>query len=225
MGFVTWANADNGDIPTWKMVDLDGDDHYLNPAAAAFFWAWDADFFALTGVHITISEAFRDIARQEDLYNEYLAGTGFMAAVPHTSSHGMGLAVDVNSWVYGNDGGTSLHATLVDSGHRHGWSWELVGKPSGEAWHFNYTGDPTLITVEQYNEQHNPKEEDDMPYTEDQMHDMIFKAVADVLHQPEFDRDADRLLVQQEVIGVLRGQEAKNIIHEVAQPGYVAPAQ
>lgn len=151
MGYVQWAQADNGDIPAWKMVDVDGNGNLLNPAAAAFFHAWDADYFAITGVHITISEGFRNIAEQERLYALYLSGRGNLAAVPHTSSHGMGLAVDVNSWVYGNSSGTTKHNALVESGLRHGWSWYTVGKPSGEPWHFNYTGDPTLVSVADYN--------------------------------------------------------------------------
>lgn len=151
MGYVQWAEADNGDIPVWKMVDVDGQKHLLNPSAAAFFHAWDDDFYNLTGTHITISEAFRDIKRQEYLYdgwNRRLAGF-FMAAVPHTSSHGMAVAVDVNSWVYGSD--EHKHDLLVESGLRHGWSWYTVGKPSGEPWHFNYTGDLTSISVQDYN--------------------------------------------------------------------------
>lgn len=143
MGSVAWAGgAGNGQIPANLMVDVGGG-MLLNPAAAGEFYAWAADYKATTGRTLSISEAYRNLAMQEYYWNLYQSGRGNVAAVPGTSSHGQGLAVDVNSGVYDGSAGTTLHQQLVDAGHRHNWSWELVGKPSGEAWHFNYVGDPT----------------------------------------------------------------------------------
>ncbi len=51
-------------------------------------------------------EGFRDLARQQEFYDRYLAGTGALAARPGMSKHNMGLAVDTQSgWLQSlNDG-------------------------------------------------------------------------------------------------------------------------
>jgi hypothetical protein len=141
MGAIPWApQLQNGDVAAKTlMVDFDGLGHYLQPAAAASLRAFADEFESVFGVAFTISEAFRDLPTQYFFYDLYIDGDGNMAAVPGTSSHGQGLAVDINSWVYGN-GDTDRHRWLVANAPRFGWSWELVGKPSGERWHFNYVG-------------------------------------------------------------------------------------
>jgi hypothetical protein len=227
MGFVTWANANNGDIPLWKMVDLTGNQDFLNPAAAAFFWAWDADFYSLTGTHITISEAFRNITKQEYYANAYAAyqryrnggpwaPVAYPAAIPHTSSHGMGLAVDVNSWVYGSD--EHKHDLLVDSGMRHGWSWYEVGKPSGEPWHFNFTGDPTLISVQDYLNKFkavNPAMTDE-EFQRIQV--IVHEQMVSILRAPEFNgftqpqKDYIQVTSHEQMLDVVRSPEFTNIV-------------
>jgi hypothetical protein len=141
MGVIPWASQyQNGDVAAKAlMLDFDGDGDYLQPSAAKSLRLFANEFEATFGIDFTISEAFRDIPTQERLYDLYRRGIGNPAAVPGTSSHGQGLAVDINSWVYGA-GGTIRHQWLVDNAPRFGWSWELVGKPSGEPWHFNYVG-------------------------------------------------------------------------------------
>ena len=53
------------------------------------------------------------------------------AAVPGTSNHGWGLAVDVQTRV--------AAAWILSHGHRFGWSWD-EGRAVGEWWHFRYVG-------------------------------------------------------------------------------------
>lgn len=141
MGYVDWAQADNGKIPGSRMVSLDGQGHPINPAAKYYFDQWNADFKNQTGRDITVSEAYRDYSTQVYYWNLYQSGKGFPAAYPGTSTHGQALAVDVNSSVY--SASNALHDTLINTARNHNWSWELVGKPSGEPWHFNYVGSPT----------------------------------------------------------------------------------
>jgi hypothetical protein len=53
------------------------------------------------------------------------------AAVPGTSNHGWGLAVDVCS--------RQAAAWILSHGHRYAWSWD-EGRRVGEWWHFRYVG-------------------------------------------------------------------------------------
>jgi hypothetical protein len=53
------------------------------------------------------------------------------AAVPGTSNHGWGIAVDVRTRV--------AAAWILSHGHRFGWSWD-EGRAVGEWWHFRYVG-------------------------------------------------------------------------------------
>jgi hypothetical protein len=53
------------------------------------------------------------------------------AAVPGTSNHGWGLAVDVRTRI--------AAAWILSHGHRFGWSWD-EGRRVGEWWHFRYVG-------------------------------------------------------------------------------------
>ncbi|WP_066041886.1 M15 family metallopeptidase [Herbiconiux solani] len=179
MGAIPWApQLQNGDVAAKRlMLDFDGLGHFLQPAAARSLRAFAEAFEAAFGVAFTISEAFRDIPTQQYLYNLYRSGKGNVAAVPGTSSHGQGLAVDINSWVYGNGGNTDRHRWLVANAPRFGWSWELVGKPSGEPWHFNYVGGWSDWASSDFTPF--PEEEDDMPYTEEQLLKIATQAVFD----------------------------------------------
>jgi hypothetical protein len=142
MGAIPWAaQFQNGDVAAKKlMIDFDGEGHFLQPSAARSLQAFAHEFELAFGAEFTISEAFRDIPTQQRLYDLWRTGKGNVAAVPGTSSHGQGLAVDINSWVYGSSQYTDRHRWLRENAPRFGWSWELVGKPSGEPWHFNYVG-------------------------------------------------------------------------------------
>jgi hypothetical protein len=53
------------------------------------------------------------------------------AAVPGTSNHGWGLAVDVAT--------RAAAVWILKHGHRFGWSWD-EGRRVGEWWHFRYVG-------------------------------------------------------------------------------------
>ena len=52
------------------------------------------------------------------------------AAVPGTSTHGWGIAVDV----FGLRHGTKVMHWLLEHAHRYGWGWELESEP----WHIVY---------------------------------------------------------------------------------------
>lgn len=140
MSKVAWApQYDNGSTALLPLlVDWDGLGHELHPEAAGQLTALDAAFFAVFGKHITISEAFRDLPTQVYFWNLYQLGQGNVAAYPGSSSHGEGVAIDINSWVYLNSTGSAEHQWLRANAPSYGWSWDAVGRPSGEPWHWNY---------------------------------------------------------------------------------------
>jgi hypothetical protein len=73
--------------------------------------------------------SYRTYQQQVDLYNDYLAGRGALAAKPGTSNHGMGLAVDV---------ATQQMRQMIDRiGRKYGWAKDWSDAPS-EWWHLKY---------------------------------------------------------------------------------------
>jgi hypothetical protein len=75
-----------------------------------------------------LASSYRTLAQQKALYALYKAG-GNLAAVPGTSNHGWGLAVDVP---------TLLMRKMIDQiGEKYGWSKKWSDAPS-EWWHIKY---------------------------------------------------------------------------------------
>jgi len=73
--------------------------------------------------------SYRTYAQQQELYNDYLNGNGALAAVPGTSNHGWGLAVDVAT--------QQMRSTIDKIGRKYGWAKEWSDAPS-EWWHLKY---------------------------------------------------------------------------------------
>lgn len=73
--------------------------------------------------------SYRTYAQQEELYRAYLNGTGNLAAVPGTSNHGWGLAVDLATY--------DMRDMLDRVGQKYGWAKQWSDAPS-EWWHIKY---------------------------------------------------------------------------------------
>ena len=73
--------------------------------------------------------SYRTYEQQEELYQDYLDGTGALAAVPGTLNHGWGLVVDVAT--------QEMRAMIDDIGRKYGWAKEWSDAPS-EWWHLKY---------------------------------------------------------------------------------------
>ena len=103
----------------------------LDPAAAA---AWSSMAqAALTQFGVELQSAgplsgFRTYEQQAALYDQYLAGTGAPANPPGTSSHELGVAVDVAT--------PEMRSVIDQVGGAHGWS----GTIPAEWWHVSYGG-------------------------------------------------------------------------------------
>jgi LysM repeat protein len=105
---------------------------YLASNAAAAWEALRQESLRLYGIDLypdgTLS-GYRSYAQQLYLYNLYLSGQGNLAAVPGTSSHEYGIALDVAE---------PYMRTVVDQiGANYGWA---KTEAPDEWWHVNYVG-------------------------------------------------------------------------------------
>ncbi|WP_181420585.1 D-alanyl-D-alanine carboxypeptidase family protein [Curtobacterium sp. MCPF17_046] len=111
---------------------------YLRPDAAAAYYDFNSAFVARFGRTLTITEAYRDLARQQALWNAYQNGTGNLAAQPGTSVHGWALACDFGSNV--NVYGSAEKNWANANGPKFGWQPKGDAFVEREAWHFEYDG-------------------------------------------------------------------------------------
>lgn len=156
---LAWGGLSNGRIDTSLLVDVSGRGDYLERTAAAQFLAMRNACFAGTGHWINPapgSSAYRPYATQVSFYAAYQAGTGNVAAVPGTSNHGWGRAVDITGYE-GNDlrrgpSGRSYRVNaivwdwLIAHAGAYGYSWG-TGDASGEAWHWESLNTPGTTTT------------------------------------------------------------------------------
>ena len=73
--------------------------------------------------------AYRSYAQQLYLYNQYLSGAGALAALPGSSAHEYGTAVDLAD--------PSMRPVIDQIGAAYGWA---KTEASGEWWHVDYVG-------------------------------------------------------------------------------------
>jgi hypothetical protein len=118
----------NGRIPAEALVPIGQGGHRLHaPAAAA--WRSLVDAAAADGVTVRITDSYRSFEQQVDLAaRKGLYRDGGYAAVPGTSNHGWGLAVDADV----NDPATL--AWLRANAHRFGFVEAVPREP----WHWEY---------------------------------------------------------------------------------------
>ena len=123
------ADYPNGQIPASELAPI-----YLGQLRADCAAAWNAlNVEARTlgcELYPTGSKSsYRSYEQQVELYNAYLNGTGNLAAVPGTSNHGWGTAVDL---------ATQGMRSMVDRiGAKYGYSKSWSDAPS-EWWHIVY---------------------------------------------------------------------------------------
>ena len=137
-GARAWGGYPNGLIPPSAMCPLGVAGHSLRCDAAAAYRAMSAAFAAAFGTPICITDSYRTYASQVRLYGQKPA----LAAVPGTSNHGWGLAVDLcgghpdtsappqYTWMKANSGRFGfLHPDWAEpgNGREEPWHWEFAG--------------------------------------------------------------------------------------------------
>jgi hypothetical protein len=131
----------NGQIPLVQLVHVGGG-QYLRPDVAAQWGLMRAACKAATGVTLGLTEGYRAYSRQVVLYQAYQTYLRFgrpkanVAAVPGTSNHGLGTALDLNNY-------EPAWAWLQANAPKYGFTW-TQGKASGERWHWVFAVAPTI---------------------------------------------------------------------------------
>lgn len=110
----------------------------LRPEAAGALLLLALEFYAVFGVRLVALEGMRNLERQNFYWNRYvnrLKGWT-VAAIPGTSMHGWGLAIDFGGAIQSS--AIDMHRWLAANAPRFGWEW--TGRDFGEPWHLDYTG-------------------------------------------------------------------------------------
>lgn len=128
-GQPTGVSGSNGRISSSSLCEVDfAPGHVLQCDAAAALEAADAAYHADTGSHLSLTDSYRSYSSQVTTR----ARKGYMAAVPGTSNHGWGMAVDF-------DRASALW--MAAHGDDFGWvhpSWAQSGGSKPEWWHLEY---------------------------------------------------------------------------------------
>jgi len=154
-----WAKQlGNGQIPLDQMIKVAPiATGYLLPEAAAA-WRNLQNAAAAAGFALTMTGAYRTLEQQTSLFSArytteptggssktwnnvqyWLKAGNAMAAVPGTSNHGWGAAVDTALGGYGNKAqtvGEPFLSWALDNVQQFGWSWEVQSEP----WHLRLVG-------------------------------------------------------------------------------------
>lgn len=116
----------NGRIPVDALAPIPGGEIMWAPAAAAFTRM--ADDAARAGITLPVVDAYRPYEDQVRLADELgLYSQGGLAAVPGTSQHGWGRAIDLElddealAWMRTNAAAYGFHETVP----REPWHWEF----------------------------------------------------------------------------------------------------
>jgi hypothetical protein len=127
-----WGGFSNGLIPSSALCPIIGGGMLRADAAAAFNKMSQA--YARTfGSPICVSASYRPYSRQVQLF----ASTPSLAAVPGTSNHGWGLAVDLGCGI--QNYGSTQYRWMTKHAGAYGWvhpSWAL--RNPFEPWHWEF---------------------------------------------------------------------------------------
>jgi hypothetical protein len=129
--------------PSYAQVSLDKRDNHVTFQTACTFEIMAAAA-AKEGITLTITSGFRSLARQTEFYDcytkdctstcgNYNGDTCNAAAVPGTSHHGIGKALDIDTAQSNVFPWLSAHAQV------YGFSW-AEGQGINEPWHWTYEG-------------------------------------------------------------------------------------
>ncbi|WP_425414958.1 M15 family metallopeptidase [Promicromonospora kroppenstedtii] len=126
----------NGRIPTDVLCPLSfAPGHMLRCDAAERFTALNVEFEEEFGYPIPITDSYRSYELQVAVAKT----KPHLAAVPGTSNHGWGLAVDLGNPIAG--GASDEYVWLRLHGPDYGWdnpSWARLGGAKPEPWHFEF---------------------------------------------------------------------------------------
>ena len=132
------SSAANGFLPASALCPLAGaPGHRLRAEAAADFARLSAASLAERGTGLCVTDSYRSYDAQVDVF----ARKPQLAAVPGTSRHGLGVALDLGCGV--ESFGTEAYRWMQANGPRFGWvhpAWARPGGSMPEPWHWEHAG-------------------------------------------------------------------------------------
>jgi len=129
-----WGGYSNGLIPASQLCGL-GNGHMLRCDASVAYQQLSTAFRQAFGKNLCITDSYRSYSAQVDLYGRKPS----LAALPGTSNHGWGVAVDLCGGV--DKFGTAQYQWMVANAGRYGWvhpSWADQGGSREEPWHWEF---------------------------------------------------------------------------------------
>lgn len=135
-GAGAWGGYANGRIPLEVLAPIPwAPGQHARPDAVNALIALNTAFRAQFGKDIAITDSYRSFEEQVATK----AAKGWLAAVPGTSNHGWGLALDLGSGI--NRFGTAEHMWMQANAPAYGWihpDWARQGGSKPEPWHWEY---------------------------------------------------------------------------------------
>ncbi len=130
-----WGGYPNGFIPATALCPIGVGNHLLRCDAAASFGALNQAYAARFGAPLCVTDSYRTFDAQVRLYAQKPA----LAAVPGTSNHGWGLALDLCGGA--QSFGSPRYAWLRGNAPSFGWvnpEWAWPGRGREEPWHWEF---------------------------------------------------------------------------------------
>lgn len=153
---LSWGGYSNGRIPPTELTEVENFapisgthssttvlSNLLRADAAKQCRALQEAFRARFSKSLDVSEAYRTIYTQQAYKDDENRGTGATAATPGTSIHGWALAVDFGSGVA--TFGSPEKVWMDENAPKYGYNPR--GNDFNEAWHFEFTLTPTIISA------------------------------------------------------------------------------
>ncbi|TCO51028.1 murein DD-endopeptidase MepM/ murein hydrolase activator NlpD [Kribbella antiqua] len=135
-----WGGYSNGVIPARKLCAVGTSGHKLRCDAAAAYLQLASAYRAHFGKRLCITDSYRSYSAQVDLY----ARKPSLAALPGTSNHGWGVAVDLCGGI--EHYGTVQYKWMKTHAAAFGWvhpAWADQGRSREEPWHWEFGKPPT----------------------------------------------------------------------------------
>jgi hypothetical protein len=127
-----WGGYADGFVPSSQLCSIT-DGGRLRPDAAAAFDKMSAAYARVFGTNICVTDSYRSYTEQVRVFRQRPS----LAAVPGTSNHGWGLAVDLGCGVQSSR--SSEYRWMVANAGRFGWvhpSWAVYDP--FEPWHWEF---------------------------------------------------------------------------------------
>ncbi|WP_432950725.1 peptidoglycan DD-metalloendopeptidase family protein [Kribbella sp. CA-253562] len=129
-----WGGYSNGMIPASKLCGITSG-HSLRCDAATAYLQLASAYQKRFGKTLCITDSYRSYSSQVDLYGRKPS----LAALPGTSNHGWGVAVDLCGGI--DRFGSAQHQWMVQNAPKYGWvhpNWARQGGNREEPWHWEY---------------------------------------------------------------------------------------